>query len=511
MTFMYPFLLWGILPLLFLLGQSKAKTIDFIHSFILILLLISLARPIVPQIAQESKIDAKEIIIAIDVSYSMRAKDIKPSRYAFAKATISAFLANNPSHNIMLIAFTNNPLLLSPPTTDHVLVNIALKSLNPEFILSKGTSLKRLFEKIAKLNHRHKEVILISDGGEERQREALNQILVQNAISLHILALGSKEGISIETKKHLLLKDKEGNLVISRINPLLKTLDASYIEASSSPYSTARMLENSLDKSSQTKNAITKMKKQNQELYFIPLLFALVLFLLLHTKGIKYLLLVLSLLGIQAHASFLDDYHLISAYKAYEKQEYTSSIQALKNIDKASLQSLMLLAHTYYKQGKYKNALILYHSIRSKQKSIKQSLYYHIANSHALLHEYSKAKSYYAKALQLGEDEDSRYNLGLIALLGDKEKASLGIAHPKSQSNASSSTKNISSKEDTNEEDKPSTNDSGKGEGSTSPQKAKKPPSKLLADDKEEENPQPLGSKVYELINKGYMHEQRPW
>ncbi|SFV70867.1 BatB [hydrothermal vent metagenome] len=519
MTFLYTFVLWGIFPLLFLLWKSKKELINFIHTLMLIFILIALARPIEPQVLEESKIKSKDIIIALDVSYSMNAKDISPSRYDFAKETISAYLALNPRDNVMLMAFTTNPLLLSPPTTDHPLILIALDSLNPEFILTKGTSLKRLFDKIATMDTKNKSMILMSDGGEESNILSLKESIEKSAISLHILALGTKKGTSIETKKGKLLKDKENNLVISRINPLLETLaehiNAPYFEASSSPQNTALALDKSLKQRHEESILSKKMQHQYKERYHLPLFLAVILFLLLHTRAIKYLLIFLALFGIQAEASLLDNYYLISAYQSYVQKDFKRSLTDVHKIEAKSLQSQLLLAHDYYQEEHYKKALKIYTSLRSSHIKTKQYIYYHIANTHAMLQAYDKAKIYYAKTLQLGKDEDAQYNLRLIALLKTEKEASLGIAHPKSQSDSSTANKNTHSEdkneEDKKKEDKPSSNSNGQGEGSASKENKDKAPSTLIADEKEEENPHPLDSKVYELINKGYIREKRPW
>ena len=111
----------------------------------------------------------------------MKATDISPTRYDFAKETIAALLQENPGDNIMLIAFTTNPLLLSPPTTDHALINIALANLNPEFILTKGTSLEKLFKRLASMKMGQKNLILMTDGGEEENLEKLPVIPVRVA------------------------------------------------------------------------------------------------------------------------------------------------------------------------------------------------------------------------------------------------------------------------------------------------------------------------------------------
>lgn len=166
----------------------------------------------------------------------------------------------------------------------------------------------------------------------------------------------------------------------------------------------------------------------------------------------------------------------------------------------------MTLANTYYKQNNFKKAIKIYQSIRSTSIKTKQQLYYNIANAYSMQKAYSKAKVYYTKALQLGVDADTKHNLALVALLVDKKDAQLGIAHPKSQ-DASSSKNESQDKDETRSEDTPSSGSSA-GEKSSS-KKEKQEKSKLL--DNGSEDKHPLSSKVYELINKGYIHETQPW
>ncbi len=515
MSILYPGFLWLIIPLSLLFWTREKKMIETGHLIILILLVLALSRPVIKQGIEESPIEAKEFIIALDVSYSMKAKDIKPDRYTFAKETANALLASNPTDNIMLIAFTSNPLLLSPPTTDHRLVSIALESLNPEYILTKGTSLEKLFKKVASINHskksEQKNLILITDGGEEEDIEELSSI-VQNAnISLVILGLGSRQGSTIENADGSLLKDREQHLVISRINPLLATLASqtggTYITASSTPVSTAKALYHALEMDDQKGELITKKQHRYRELYQIPLLFALVLFLMLHTRAVKFLLVSFSLLGIQAEASVLDNYYLDKAYQSYQDKEFNTTREYLDKLETPSLQSRFALANTYYRQGTYKKALKTYLSIRSTSAQTKQKLYYNIANCYAKQEAYEKAKMYYTKALQLGDDKDAKANLVLVALLADQKSAGLGISHPKSQSSDSSKSKQQEGKEEESRaEDQPSSGSGDGGEKSNSKEQEK---SKLILDPKQEK--QPLSSKVYELINEGYIHEKQPW
>jgi len=414
MTLLYPAFFWLFIPLMILLWRTKKRDlITTVHLIILILIVTALSRPVLQEGLQERSLKAKDIIIALDVSYSMRAKDIEPTRSEFAKETIDALINENTKDNIMLIAFTTNPLLLSPPTTDHELIHIALKSLNPEYILTKGTSLKKLFKKIASMNSAetlHKSLLLITDGGEDDDLNSLTDLIQKANISLTVLALGTKKGTTIEKPDGTLLKDDKNNLVVSRINPLLKKLtsqvDGLYLTASNSPETTAKDLQDALSTDNQKAETITKMQYNYTELYQIFILFAALLFLMVHTRAAKYLIALFILLGINLQASILDSYHLNQAYQSYKVEDFNSSEQELKKIDIPSLQSQFALANTYYR-----------------------------------LHSYKKAGS--------------------------------------------------------------------GGESKTDEKQSKEEKKRLILDESQEQ--QPLSSKVYELINKGYIRETQPW
>lgn len=511
MTLLYPHFLWLLFPLVLLLWRNKEMVTSFIHVVILLFLVLALSRPIEEKALQQGHIEAKDIIIALDVSYSMRATDLQPSRYHFAKKTINRLLEKNPADNIMLMAFTTNPLLLSPPTTDYTLITVALESLNPKFILTKGTSLTNLFNKLSTMNLSNKQLILITDGGEETSFEKIKSLIQKSQVTLTVLALGTKKGTTLQTGNGALLKDNNGNLVISRVNPYLnaftKSIQGTYVKASFSPEETANALNKILHDNTIEKKTIQKMQKHHIERYQIPLFIALILFLLLHTRAVKVLIIGFAFFGITLQASLLDDYHLTKAYTAYEKNDFNRSYSHLKKISTPTLQSQMALANTYYKQQNYKKSVEVYASIRSTSNKIKQHVYYNMANAYTLLKAYDKAKIYYTKTLQLGPDRDALANLGSIVFLNKKKDDFLGIAHPKSQSSDSSKSDNQKNKDNDSKEDAPSSSAESSGESGEEEQKDKQ--KKLMSNNTLSK--QPLSSKVYELINKGYIRETKPW
>jgi Ca-activated chloride channel family protein len=514
MTLLYPAFLWFLIPLAILWYYRPKTLTDSVHLIILALLLLVMARPALESKPLKGEIESRNIIIAVDVSYSMRAKDIAPDRYRYAKETINQLLASNHTDNIMLIAFTTNPLLLSPPTTDHTLISLALESLDTDDILTHGTSLERLFEKIATLPMQEKIVLLLTDGGDSENLPALQEILHNNGISLVVLALGTASGATIIKKDGGLLKDSGGNLVVSRINPQLKTLTQQtggrYISAPSTPLAAAEALLSEIDSLTIERHTISKMQQHYTELYQIPLFIAIMLFLILHTRAVKLLLPLAALWGSHLNASLFDNYKLHQAYVYYQSGEYNTTLAILEKIDIPSLQSQMTKADSYYRQGQYAKAAAIYRSIRTRSPKIKQILYYNLGNCYAQTKAYEKAAPYYVKALQLGEDKDAEYNLKLVMFRKNETGNKLQSARPKSQNND-----DAGKKEGEVEEGKQKQQNSGGGSGGGGGNKSSKKEKnkKLKLDSPQENNKQklPLSSKVYDLINKGYVHEKSPW
>jgi Ca-activated chloride channel family protein len=113
------------------------------------------------------------VVLAIDISRSMTAKDVNPSRLDAARSAGDAFLANVPStYNVALVAFGSRAFVAVPPTTDHALVRQGLASLTS----GEGTALGDAIVLAAQVGQRQKAregvvppttVLLLSDGARE--------------------------------------------------------------------------------------------------------------------------------------------------------------------------------------------------------------------------------------------------------------------------------------------------------------------------------------------------------
>lgn len=536
MSFVNASVLWLLLPLVSYLLMRKRKQ-SFVQNFrwvVLALLIVALARPVLPQEMNQEKHLGHSVVVALDLSVSMHVKDIVPTRLEASKSVIKTFLEHSLHERIALMGFTINPLLLSPPTTDHALIDTALGNINSEYILTKGTNLTNLFEKIALLQDDVKKVILFSDGGDEVLDENLMAFLMKEQIELFAIGMATKQGSGIEQSDGTLLKNKKGHLVISKLNPTLEELaieSGGVFVNYTSVSDTVSAIENWLSEQKKGESAQEQQSKSYFELFIFPLGLGMLLFFLSGTRFSKKLLALLLLLGLNLQAeeyvkkenwgegkqkhekAFLtgglfDDYYLYEAYGHYKNKAYKKAQKALYQIEKKSLEGTILLAHTYYKQENYKTAKSILKRIKSSDKKIKQRLYYELGNCEAKLTYMDKAKAYYVKALQLGYDEDALHNLEWVIHYNKEHSSKAGVTQP---SSAQKTKADSESGEENEKESNTKNKESSKTTGGTGAKKSKSSTVKVTKSDEESENERRLSSKAYDLINEGFISEEKPW
>jgi len=291
--------------------------------------------------------------------------------------------------------------------------------------------------------------------------------------------MATPQGASIDSDEGV-LKDTHGNIVISRLNPALKRLArATGGEFISFGDTTAREIHEAIQNLNQAKIIAQQSIQSYYDLYYILVLIAMALLLHAYTTIYLKIITLLALWGVGLHGGVVENYYLTKAHSYFEKGEYNQSIKTLATL-KPSQQSQMLLANSYYKLQAYQKAKALYQSIQTTHRTLKYQLYHNLGNCEAQLHHYSKAKNYYIKALQLSKSPQTWHNLEIVTLLQEKHNNKIGTTNPAGGSNSGS--ENAQS-------------DTIKLDTKALPSPA----------------PKPISSKAYELINKGYIHEEKPW
>lgn len=232
-------------------------------------LFLSLANPQIGSKLEKVKRKGIDMIIAVDISNSMLAEDIKPDRLTRAKREISKLVDNLEGDRIGIIVFAGKAYTQLPITTDYSAAKMFLSSVNTDFISTQGTSIaaaiemgRSTFKEAEDENkERNKAIIIITDG-EDHEEGAIEQTkdAANEGIKVYTIGMGTAKGapIPIFNNNHRVgyKKDNEGHTVISRFNEsLLKTIaeegNGVYVSASNS-YSSLKIILDEINKMNKT-------------------------------------------------------------------------------------------------------------------------------------------------------------------------------------------------------------------------------------------------------------------
>ena len=180
-----------------------------------------------------------QAVIAVDVSASMRAQDLKPDRLDNAKNMLRMLVSNLKDERIGVLAFTSQAYIQCPITTDADALTYFISSLQPDMLPVPGTSLAAPVQLAARMLSKYpgqKALILLPDGEDHSPDElkAAQETALKNGIRIIAIGIGTKEGTLIPSRTDSsgrvleYKKDKEGKTVVSKLdeNTLLELAKA---------------------------------------------------------------------------------------------------------------------------------------------------------------------------------------------------------------------------------------------------------------------------------------------
>ena len=175
-----------------------------------------------------------DVMILLDVSQSMLAKDIVPSRLDKAKLELETLVEKLKSDRIGVVAFAGDAFIQCPLTTDHNAVKLFLSSLGPNLIPTPGTMIGRALQVGSRAfmdsEKEYKAMVILTDG-EDQGSDPLGQAktVKEAGIRIFTIGFGTSEGTTLpsEFQKGALKKDSRGNIVLSKLDEaLLKKIAA---------------------------------------------------------------------------------------------------------------------------------------------------------------------------------------------------------------------------------------------------------------------------------------------
>ncbi len=217
------------------LMPSKSKYRDTIKFFIITLafalLCIAFANPQMGAKREKVKRKSADIFIALDVSHSMMAQDIRPNRMERAKQFMHKLIDGLKGERIGTIIFAGNAYLQMPLTTDYSAAQLFIKSASPKMVPSQGTAIGEAIDMASDAfeqdNKYHKALIIITDGeNHDEAAVALAKEVGKEGMLVFTVGVGTPSGGPIPTSsfgRNEYKKDKQGNLVISKLNEIMLT------------------------------------------------------------------------------------------------------------------------------------------------------------------------------------------------------------------------------------------------------------------------------------------------
>ncbi len=242
-----------------------------------------------------------ELIIALDVSNSMLAQDIQPSRMERAKQAISRLTDQLTTDRIGLIVFAAEAYVQLPVTNDYVSAKMFLNSIGPGMVSEQGTAVGRAINlavsSFSPQEDVKKAIVVISDGeSHEDDPVEAARMAAERGITVYGIGIGSTQGAPIPMATGNggvdFLKDREGNVVVTRLDEETLTEMAiagggKYVRATNMQIGLQPLFEeiNRLERVEFKEKIYSEYQDQFQYLLALAIIFILLDFLLLERKN----------------------------------------------------------------------------------------------------------------------------------------------------------------------------------------------------------------------------------
>jgi Ca-activated chloride channel family protein len=186
--------------------------------------LAALARPQWGTIEEPTFDQAREVMIALDLSRSMLADDVKPTRLARAKLLIESLLEQLKGERVGLIVFAGTAFVQSPLSADYEVMRDLLKDLDPSYLPQGGTNYGAMLSAAAsafgQTGDGDRFLVVLSDGeAHDDNWQSTVAELKSRGIRVIGLGVGTAAGAVLPDGKGGLLKDNDGGAVLSRLEP----------------------------------------------------------------------------------------------------------------------------------------------------------------------------------------------------------------------------------------------------------------------------------------------------
>jgi len=386
----------------------------------LLIVILALAGPSWQKLPDTSFSARDARVIAIDLSRSMLAADLRPDRLTRARFLIADLLAATEEGQTGLVAYAGDAYIVAPLTSDTNTIANMLPALRPDVIPVSGSRADLALDMAASLlersGHSRGEILLVTDSTDSRDAAKARELRDQGVIT-SVLAVGTPDGAPIPSGNGF-VSDRAGNVVIARLDQasLRSVADAgggNYTELGANAATTELWVAQDGSEFARRDDALgERWKDAGPWLVLLLLPLALLGF----RRGLFFVIPLVMLNGLiipeQASADWWDD-----VWQRKDQQAYDALIQE----DAAKAASLAkdpdLSGEAWYRSAEYANSLDAW------EKSESADAHYNRGNALALMGNLDGALDAYDQALAMEPGmEDAEYNRALIEQMKEQEQ-----------------------------------------------------------------------------------------
>ena len=407
-----------LLPFVLTTDSKKRRRYPLLLTFIAVSLCITaLAGPVYKKLPQPVYRELSSLVVLLDLSQSMNASDIKPSRLARAKLELLDILKTRKTGQTALIVYAADAFVVTPLTDDNATIANLAPSLETDMMPAQGSNLSTALSKTAALFKQagifKGDILVITDDIRQGDEDAIKKIFAQG-FRLSILGTGTAEGAPVPLDSGF-LQDSNGAIVIPKLHA--EKLQK-YALSAGGIYTGLHADDSDINKLTQifqsseitqdntTKDLNADIWQEEGYWLLLPLLFFAALW---ARKGwIAVILIFILPLPSPAYAEaaaenpYLNTKHLWSSpdQKAMKDFNHGDNENAAREFTQSDWK-----ASAYYRNGDYQAAANVL------EKTDHSDGFYNRANALAQLGNYEEAIKAYDKAIELNENnEDAIYN-----------------------------------------------------------------------------------------------------
>ena len=263
-------------------------------------LVIALARPQYGTRVDTRKRSGIEAIIAMDISNSMLAEDVRPNRLEKAKMMVSNLVDNMTDDKIGLIVYAGQAYVQLPITSDYVSAKMFLNSISTGSVPVQGTAIgdaiSTAMRSFSAQSEKSRAIIVITDGeNHEDDPVEAARVAAESGARVFTIGVGSPEGKPIPMDGEL-LKDKDGNIVVTRLDEgVLQEVAAAgngaYVRAGNNEFGLNPIIEDIRKMEDEKYSSVVFEEYDEQFMYFlaIALLFFVIEMLIGDRKSKRHL------------------------------------------------------------------------------------------------------------------------------------------------------------------------------------------------------------------------------